>query len=58
MKVARGGERGRGRRQVASQIDGGVKLWCYPGNMSPGLFDKLFNVDIYFPRPPFYELLS
>lgn len=26
--------------------------------MSPGLFDKLFSVDIYFPRAPFYELLS
>lgn len=43
---------------VVSHIDDGVKLWRYRGNMSPVLFDKLFNVDIYFPRAPFYELLS
>ena len=43
---------------VVSHIDDGVKLWRYRGNMLPVLFDKLFNVDIYFPRAPFYELLS
>lgn len=53
-----GGGKGRKREWVVSHIDDGVKLWRYRGNMSPVLFDKLFNVDIYFPRAPFYELLS
>lgn len=56
-KMERGGEGTEGGT-VVSHIDDGVKLWRYRGNMSPVLFDKLFNVDIYFPRALFYELLS